>query len=829
MSKITVANRKFLEEQVKTYLKEIAPQDVGLGSYLSKDDFISAESLIAFSKGIISGLVDVGNDIIDQVFFKGSNLSRAIYSVNLTDGRALIRGTEDDSNENQKNLNKVKDFLSIFETFVGSPKDFSDPTKYKPGKDLERLTRTARKQWTEYYFPRGRPNVSRDKVYLDLYNYIVDQERDIFPGARSDVANRIVDKEELKVNNFFAIAARARMSPEIFAVMILRPVWDFIKDDLKSDDLRKYDVRKLLDEVREDFGDELKYNKILKNIYKAFIIAAKVDPTGTHDFEDWYNYIETLDKTNDGLIDNSVLPFMAVMFGKYSLLEKSISKTITKVTNLQNRAALGLISLVIISVYDIIDPFHDLIPRKKLTNSFNNILTLLDDISSSKPKNEEWAFDEAEMNKIKDEIDNIITILYKDLQTGLSRDTLAPMKSKVKKFENLIKDRGLQVMSAFAKDFEVTNKNIETIKQAFKVAKGHAELGFDDKRFIPASAVINIDEQTNLKNEQGTNLLREGTSELIEYFNSGIEKYTKGWDGQWIQPHFRESRKRELEKIINAFKIKNIEDLYNKFKVVDQNTISKTFLNPTTVSSDAAKNIVRYKADFNRFYESFFGKQDDLKNKGLYTSVLFKGGISSSNTERASQPYSGLFYVNTRGETPEYVFFYGRAIKDNISKKIEGLQKPIDDLIDKTEFYDESFKPVGGQQLIKTTKGLETDFKLFFEPDNKGPWRQKKEAPTEAELGFIARVRALLKLKFYYLNTVRALPYDDHEGVVGRILSYEKYLGEKLLLKGSNLESQKQAFIIASKKLTYLTRLSQLDNYLYENGFIFDDIMEALK
>lgn len=294
MSKITIANRKFLEEQVKTYLKEIGPQDVGAGSALSKDDGEINKISTTIANKILElpawyvrasdKLLYSGGDKAMQALFN-SDAPReikyffSVYETNLATELILTSLNKDNfivSQDLTKTLNKtstMKDPKKIYDTL----KDFYSPGLFGMGDVSENVL------------------VSEDSA-----------KQIIETGKKKNISTEQITKL------FFKRPFNLQYKFDPYLNEILEPEQDIL-EFLDTDLIVMFNY--LNKEYKEDFG--------------AYYLYSRLDPTLTKDIEDWKKaYRNVVAKSTD-------VPFnlgtFVLQFGAGEKLENLISKHILKI------------------------------------------------------------------------------------------------------------------------------------------------------------------------------------------------------------------------------------------------------------------------------------------------------------------------------------------------------------------------------------------------------------------------------------------------------------------------------------------------------------------
>ncbi len=263
MSKITIANRKFLEEQVKSSLNELGGKDpTTIDGKIKKDSVYSQEQRgVMFEKGLDSTLDKLGKELIDVPVLVYKKLERNIefdgdfYRQSLK--RAAIKA------------GPVREFFSLFVPMSSSSTsitnfryDFEqllDEDLYENHKGLERILNTYKPSGDNDYFDKV-------ELYRALFNFF-----NATNSAKLIMSDRDKIKKNLKNSELsfdkFAISLFKQGAPDDFSPVQYKDVFDF------------------LSQLKEELLVKIKNDEDMSAEALVFMVVSEIDPQGSDNFE----------------------------------------------------------------------------------------------------------------------------------------------------------------------------------------------------------------------------------------------------------------------------------------------------------------------------------------------------------------------------------------------------------------------------------------------------------------------------------------------------------------------------------------------------------------
>jgi hypothetical protein len=295
MSKTTIVNRKFLEEQVKSVLKEVSVRD-GMDDFFtrasSKDREKARETLLDIGPSILK-------DILETPVWLSTIGDRALFSGGSRARQALFKSDAPDD---------IKYFFNIYEV--------------NPEEKL-RLSNINNKNFI----------VSRDLLKVldrvsglsdlkDIYEELKDFYSDGFFGA-GDIS-RMVLVSENSADQIIAVAKKKNIAKEEVIKLFFQR---FFNEQYKKD--------KFLDEIEykgSSISEYFEEDNILEQLnekYKddlgAFILYSSMDPAMTKSLEEWketYRQIKEIEKANESQRPMNFTTLLLLVVGEGKLENK---------------------------------------------------------------------------------------------------------------------------------------------------------------------------------------------------------------------------------------------------------------------------------------------------------------------------------------------------------------------------------------------------------------------------------------------------------------------------------------------------------------------------
>lgn len=298
MSKTISANRKFLQEQVNSVLNELEGKDpTTIGGKLKKDSAFSQKQRgVMFEKGLKSTLERLKKELIDVPVFLHKKLERQLAFDGSFYRQALLRA--------DLKQRTVRDFFSLFHPINSATTSI---TKFRYGSSEafdDRLYKTH--DGLIKILNKHKKSNNRDGLLNDLIVYL---------GTTNSQESILADPGDLtkSLNN-------KDMDYDQFAISLFR---DATGDGLYSVNYK--DVFDFLEQLKEEYLDDIKENQSNLNEALVFLVVAEVDPQGSENFAKYKNLVfSELEKNPDLNPINIVRGIGQMSLGAY--IEKKISK-----------------------------------------------------------------------------------------------------------------------------------------------------------------------------------------------------------------------------------------------------------------------------------------------------------------------------------------------------------------------------------------------------------------------------------------------------------------------------------------------------------------------
>ena len=308
MSKITIVNRKFLEEQVRLALKEQIQEP----SYLSRMDPVESaayeeQRALEIYKNILLDVVAVPHQLYrwgDKIFFSGGNKAR----------QALFHSDAPA---------EVKYFFGVYETDPSSNINLNnfEPDNFVVSRDLTKKV----------------AEVERLDDPKQAYEELVDFYSDGLFGL-GDISDNVLVSES-SADQIIKTAQKNELPIKTIIKLFFRGAFNSQYDHdpyLEDFEIENEGIVNFLN------GDKPVYLKFLNEKFKkdfgAFVVYSSMDPTLTKDLESWKKAFSKITNT-----ENAEIPFnvtrLLIEMGLWSKAEKLLSKKIFKTTEILEKGA----------------------------------------------------------------------------------------------------------------------------------------------------------------------------------------------------------------------------------------------------------------------------------------------------------------------------------------------------------------------------------------------------------------------------------------------------------------------------------------------------------
>lgn len=858
MLKITPANRKFLEKQVRLALLEQEYHDINttykIGKSLQPKDFDASKSLVEFGKGIINGFIDIGNMLISHLLYNNNNFDRALKTMVLKD--------EAGGAQNQRDLQNIKDFLSIFDTLA--------PTKGRwSGNNLMNPKHYTESKVFKYYLKRAErfakskkdfgTRVTGKQYYLNLYDSMSRR-------GKSPIRMRglFIEKQILEEQGFFEKLSEIQAPVVNASLLFLRPFYYETKKFDPSFSTQAGENAEAPEELIQDYKDlftqfyeKQDYNSNYVNLYDAFRIASIVDPSGQHTLSEWFWAIKKKKDKGSGPEGmaagiGAFVPWLAYALGQYSFIEKGVGK----IVNSANPHKFTSLPAILVMVYDFLS-VTALVNRGSIEDIIKETVKMIEQIESSKDSNGSWVFTDAENKKWKTKFLELNHLLQKYHQSFMRDNAWSSIDSKLAKYQNSVvpafKYLSEQSMSNInstnvAEIKNQLNNSISTIEQYYDETSGTQFSGPAKDFYAPRDS----------KNESmitDKQLLTEDRSGLKKVLKRLILKHTKDNKNYDWGPGFGKSQKKrlrrvkEIHRIIDRYEIDDIEAAVAKVRtlqgllkevkdIASMSKASEMALIGTAAGGEETVSSGTLTINFNKFLlrnAAELGLEEkDLKkakNKGFKDQRWIRGGLikdlQTNRTEAVQVLYFDFGKAKIRGDEPadSIGFHYGQAGGNNgqVNWLFNAFNKPGSGTVYQMSLKDllpETFK-----LAKKAASYSRTYTELGPQKDGKpeGPGTYTVTNPTSLtwleKYGNIISKKPVKKMSAqartlqYYLRVILLIQYY-HWAVLAQAINFFERDDE--LTKKLNAEN-------ALAKINIFKNLTLMDAAIAESGFKIED------
>jgi len=395
MSKITIANRKFLEKQVANIINEIGPQDVGVGSYRPEP---------GERKVIAKLLGGVGDELMDPVLYLYRWLDRKVQHSGSFYLQAL------------RNLNPasqlVKTFFSMYRPTssgnflstmdIAGIESIFDPKGYKIHDDLKQRINTHLKDKDPY------------NLYKSLFNYFKSTNtQDLILSSNQVVKKAFSDyRKDKDFDKFvFSLFRRAKDAPTEG-----KSIFDFLEED------------------KEDLLFQLKQQNNGVDFY-VFLVASEIDSSGVSDLKKYAKEISSMAQREENLNPINIVRGIGQISAGYSL-EKAIEKRLKKPMGLMTGLAVSLaISLSLDAVDEFVSvPGTSKFDYDKVSGLIQQAIDMIKEIG---PKREMTSQEEQE---VKNLINNAAMIIRKQFKKHMESEGFKMnISERVAAFDQFVK------------------------------------------------------------------------------------------------------------------------------------------------------------------------------------------------------------------------------------------------------------------------------------------------------------------------------------------------------------------------------------------------------
>ena len=433
MSKITFANRKITEEQIKLMLNEQDYEDydidsvTGLPSQVAQT-FINAAPSVG--KSLATMLKSVYRDV-EHRFFK-NNITQAIVQ----------------RDDNLKNIEEIKMFLSTFQdskffgakvgSWIGNAETksfygawWNDPQTYF-ATDVLRPIRAFKKR-----FKTEIENLENNENRLEVYRKYT--YGTAIPGF--EYSDEIVQD-----------SARKNMGLDVLICRNLKIVQFYEKQKIiviKKDD----EAKDILTKTRDAFEDRITKDPKMRKDWVAFAFAMALDPRGQIDIKFFEGALEEHEGTES--VDTAskfiglTAEFVAIDKSLKSLKYFSKVYRPEKIISFTRGGFATLLLFLGAGIYNSLDEFFEsgmpFSKKRQISNHLDSIIKELKNISKNH-RGTNWRATDEENKRVKNHIEKILTI-YHELFVKVSRENIysateeAPDGEKeIIKFNNIIKE-----------------------------------------------------------------------------------------------------------------------------------------------------------------------------------------------------------------------------------------------------------------------------------------------------------------------------------------------------------------------------------------------------
>ncbi len=294
MSKITIVNRKFLEEQVKLMLQEIGMQDVGPGSAVNQEDGDYVGRLLDIGPSILKDILETPvwlSTIGDRALFSGGSRSR----------QALFKSDAPDD---------IKYFFNIYEVDREEKLRLSDINRenFIVSRDLLKVL----------------DRVSGLSDLKDIYEELKDFYSDGFFGA-GDIS-RMVLVSENSADQIIAVAKKKNIEKKQVIKLFFKGFFNKqYEKDMHLDEILypDYSISEYFDQSQDNILEQL--NEKYKDDLGAFVLYSSMDPAMTKSLEEWketYRQVKEIEKANESKRPMNFTTLLLLVVGEGKLENK---------------------------------------------------------------------------------------------------------------------------------------------------------------------------------------------------------------------------------------------------------------------------------------------------------------------------------------------------------------------------------------------------------------------------------------------------------------------------------------------------------------------------
>lgn len=825
MSNITVANRKFLEKQVKSVLNEFRGE--------------MAKKWIEFNadlwQGMLSGLVDLGNFLVSNLLYHGVNLDRALKTLNLPD--------EAGGEQNQKDLQEIKDFLSIFDALAPTEGRWSDGNiispKYqaesryflnyvKRANDLvESKRRWGRHSWAA--------RLKGEEIYSKLYDQMTRRGR-----VSIRMRGIAIDKSFFEQQGFFKKMSEINMPLVNASLLFLRPFYyETIEFDPSFQSTTQESYQEMIDDYKQTFITKYndKSNSTFSILFQAFKIASIADPSAQHSLTEWFWAVKTkTDKGSgpEGTVSaiGSSIPWLAYALGEYSFIEK----TIGKITSSKNPHKFTSLPAILVLVYDVFSPLA-LTRRSGIKDIIQETINIIEDIEKTKDSSGSWIFTDSENKKWKTKFLEVNALLQKYHQGFMRDNAWSSIDAKLYKYKNYVVPAFKYLSETSISN--INSNNIEDIKAQLKKSVSTIEQHFDKTSGTSISGPAIDALKENIDNNK--KILTEDRKKLKNYFNKNIIKYIKNKKGKHDyssidSPITIKSRIEFINKILDVYKLDSRQEIISVRRELIRVAKQAKALKSTKISKGKLRInfnnfILRNKNELGLNNEDFL----QIKGKGLKDDQWSRGGIILDLPGQRTEAIQVVYFSDVnKKDRDSFGFHYGQGAADRIDAEVnswlyhalsrvastKNANKPLKPYMRLSDYLpltyekceintlDGVFIETFGTTDTWAERGyLEASYDPILKPD------YSKNVPGGLERYFIDLYRATIQIHLFYLYIL---------GIA------EKYFMEDIeqtnkLISSPKVPNQNAA----AKKMNALRKIILIDKMVADIGIKAKEIFNS--
>ena len=818
MTKFTIANRKFLEEQVRSVLKEeinTFTADINPNSLSARSE-IGLSDLKRFFKDIAAGFVNVGNDLKTRLFFSNNDFDRALSEFTLEDQAG--------GDKNREDLQKIKDYLSIFD--VMTPKkgrwigeggkgigDVISPSAKSYGKLFRRYLEVSKK-----IEKRRELSILNEKAYERAYDMY--GKGSMLSGVVPiRFRKMLVNKQILKQNNVFENLAKKKIPISKSYLIFLRPFYEMLEDfDPNFEWVSASSIEKIISSYQTTFTGEYsaeEQDSYYRILYIAFAVASIVDPNGGQTMSQWFHFIRTaLRKRGYEAGLSSIIPEIVVVFGAYSALYGALNAAADKISGSKSPGKFNLAITALVLFYDLIGT--NFLKKNEIKTALNETLSVIKNIEKKKPTDGKWSFTDSENRQWREKYSTISELLTRAVSKSMR--TTGMFESMDTKMQALNKEilKIFRFVSEAQKE-NINSANIQQIKSTIK----NAEQTIGDYY----TNLEEVKQKISLKEESRDDSQVKFGNLLLRSFG----KYTKNSkykDFYQNDTVWKKNVKLVMD-MIQAYDMKSEADVDVLRRNLKQ--VGKEWF-PKVKDTELLESKSKLKSNFSKFVTDNIGtfgltpeQSLKFKQQGLYTTAFIHGGIIPDPISRAEGIQA--FYYHGLGKGKASIFSYGQALSDFImfdgvqNPKLKGGEQPISTVRNlfpvfmSRPHYAELINPKDEKIPFLGYYGIQETFRSFLKPKE-----YKLMSSDNEENSFINLVKKIVEVHVMYLtiaaSVTKLIEKDSeltNEFLKPQVASYKEI--EFISRHGSIAE------FISVKKLNILKKIEFIDKLLKKNGF----------